>query len=85
MKKISCVGMWQWITWLHYYIPESKMSLAAAESRLKRPKTQKSAGKVMACVFWDAHGILVTDYLGKTINSECYIRLFDGLSVEIKI
>ena len=33
------------------------------------------AGKVMASVFWDAHGVLFIDYLekGKTINSERYI------------
>ena len=33
------------------------------------------AGKVMALVFWDAHGVLFIDYLEKckTINSECHI------------
>ena len=33
------------------------------------------AGKVMASVFWDAHGVLFIDYLkkGKTINSKRYI------------
>ena len=30
----------------------------AGESRPKGPKTQQWAGKVMASVFWDAHGIL---------------------------
>ena len=32
------------------------------------------AGKVMASVFWDAHGVLFIGYLekGKTINSERY-------------
>ncbi|KAL6419587.1 hypothetical protein ACFW04_011312 [Cataglyphis niger] len=52
---------------------------AAGESRPKRPKTQKSAGKIMASVFWDAHGILFIDYLekGKTINSEYYMALLD--------
>ena len=34
------------------------------------PKTQQWDGKVMASVFWAAHGILFIDYLekGKTIN-----------------
>ena len=52
----------------------------------KRPKTQKWAGKVMAFVFWDAHGILFIDYLekGKTINSDYYMALLDWLSAEIK-
>ncbi|KAK2581556.1 hypothetical protein KPH14_005207 [Odynerus spinipes] len=77
-------------TWIHYYTPESKRSsaewTAVGESRPKRPKTQISAGKVMASVFWDAHGILFIDYLekGKTINSEYYMALLARLSVEIK-
>lgn len=77
-------------TWIHYYTPASKRSsaewTAAGESRPKRPKTQTSAGKVMASVFWDAHGILFIDYLekGKTINSEYYMALLDRLSEEIK-
>ena len=31
----------------------------------KRPKTQQSVGKVMASVFWDAHGVIFIDYLDK--------------------
>ena len=44
-----------------------------------------SAGKVLASVFWDAHGILFFDYLkkGRTINSECYIALLMRLKEEI--
>ena len=40
----------------------------------------------MASVFWDAHGILLIDYLekGKTINSYYFMALLDRLSVEIK-
>ena len=36
-----------------------------------------SADKVLASVFWDAHGILFIDYLekGRTINSEYYMAL----------
>lgn len=77
-------------TWIHHYTPESNRSsaewTAAGESRPKRPKTQKSAGKIMASVFWDAHGILFIDYLekNKTINSEYYMCLLDRLSAEIK-
>jgi hypothetical protein len=45
------------------------------ETYPKRRKTQRSAGKVMASVFWDARGILFIVYLekGQTINSEYYI------------
>jgi hypothetical protein len=40
----------------------------------KEDKSVPSAGKVMASVFWDAEGILFTDYLekGKTITGEYY-------------
>ena len=56
------------------------------ESRPKRPKTQYSAGKVMASVFWDMHGILLIDFLSKsqTINSDYYIALLDRLEDAIK-
>ena len=57
-----------------------------AEFDAKRPKDQQWAGKVMASVFWDAHGILFIDYLekGKTINSDYYMALLNRLSAEIK-
>ena len=32
------------------------------ESAPKRPKTQQSAGEVMASLFWDAHGVIFIDY-----------------------
>ena len=56
------------------------------ENRPKRPKTQQSAGKVMASVFWDMHGILLIDFLlkGQTINSDYYITLLDRLKDAIK-
>ena len=70
--------------------PDKKRSLAewteADESRPKRPKTQKLAGKVMASLFWDAHGVLFIDYLekGKTIKSDFHMALLNRLSAEIK-
>jgi len=38
---------------------------------------QKSAGKVLASIFWDQDGILLSDYLpkGRTINAEYYSSL----------
>ena len=76
-------------TWIHHYTPESKRSsaewTAVDEKRPKRPKTQMWAGKVMASVYWDAHGVLFIDYLekGKTINSERYIGQLMRLKNEI--
>ena len=58
-------------TWIYHYTPETKRSsaewtrTAAGESRPKRPKTQQWAGKVMASVFWNAHGILISTILRK--------------------
>eukprot|EP00096_Caligus_rogercresseyi_P015552 TRINITY_DN79_c0_g1_i9.p1 TRINITY_DN79_c0_g1~~TRINITY_DN79_c0_g1_i9.p1 ORF type:complete len:174 (-),score=1.84 TRINITY_DN79_c0_g1_i9:515-1036(-) len=48
-------------TWLHHFTPESNRQSAEwtayDEPNPKRGKTQQSAGKVMASVFWDAHEI----------------------------
>lgn len=77
-------------TWIHYYTPESKQQskrwVLPGESRPKRPKTQQSAGKVMATVFWDTQGIIFIDYLGKgkTITGEYYTSLLERLNEEIK-
>ena len=76
-------------TWIHHYTSESKRSsaewTAVSQKRPNRPKTQMWAGKVMASVFWDAHGVLFIDYLekSKTINSECYIGQLIRLKNEI--
>jgi len=69
--------------WIHFYTPES----ATGESRPKRPKNQKSAGKVMLSVFWDVNGILFIDFLDKDkiMNSEYYMALLDRLTAEIMI
>ena len=56
------------------YTPElrerSKQWVKTGESAPKRPKTQQSAGKIMANVFWDAQGVIFIDYLekGRTIT-----------------
>lgn len=77
-------------TWIHHYTPESNKQSATwlepGESRGKRPKTQTSAGKVMASIFWDAHGVILIDYLekGRTITGDYYVALLDRLNDEIK-
>jgi len=47
---------------------------------------QKSAGKVLASIFWDQDGILLTDYLpkGQTINAEYYSSLLVQLKDFLK-
>ncbi|KAM8704751.1 hypothetical protein ACLKA7_009240 [Drosophila subpalustris] len=60
-------------TWIHHYIPESNRSSAewreAGESRSKRVKASRWAGKVFASVFWDGHGIIHIDYLKRVKNA----------------
>ena len=47
---------------------------------------QLEAGKVMASVFWDAHGVIFIDYLekGRTITVAYYGALLDRLVEEIR-
>lgn len=77
-------------TWIHHFTPKSNRHSAEwtppIEPRPKKPIAQTSAVKVMASVFWDAHGILFIDYLpkGKTINSEYYKAIVDRLANVIK-
>ena len=63
-------------TLLYHYDPETKQqSMEWRHSGSPRPKkfrVQKSAGKVLASIFWDEDGILLINYLpkGQTINAE---------------
>jgi hypothetical protein len=47
---------------------------------------QKSAGKVLASIFWDEDGILLIDYLpkGPTINAKYYLSLLVQLKDILK-
>jgi len=52
----------------------------------KKFQVQKSAGKVLASIFWDQDGILLIDYLpkGLTINAEYYSSLLVQLKNILK-
>ena len=52
----------------------------------KKFKTQPSAGKVMATVFWDAKGVILLDILPKrsTITGVYYANLLDQLRTAIR-
>jgi len=54
--------------------------------RPKKFRVQKSAGKVLAPIFWDEDGILTIDYLpkGQTINAEYYSSLLVQLKDILK-
>ena len=70
-------------TWVHYYEPEKKaqnrQSVGPVSPRPKKFKTQHSAGKMMATVFWDAQGVIMLDFLAKksTITGVYYANLLD--------
>src|SRR5215469_12487230 len=77
-------------TWLHYYDPETKNQSKEWHQKgspwPKKFRVQKSAGKVMATVFWDKDGIIMSDYLenAQTINAVYYYSLFDKLKENLK-
>ena len=67
-------------TWVHYYELENKaQSVGPVSPRPKKFKTQPSAGKVMATVFWDAQGVIMLDFLAKksTITGASYANLLN--------
>ena len=65
-------------TWVHYYEPENKTQ-SRQNVGPKKFKTQPSAGKVMATVFWDAQGVIMLDFLAKksTITGAYYANLLN--------
>ena len=69
--------------WVHYYEPENKALsrqwVGPGSPRPKKFKTQPSAGKVMAIVFWVAQGVIMLDFLAKerTITGAYYANLLD--------
>ena len=77
-------------TWLYHYDPETKQqSMEWRHNGSPRPKEfrlQKSAGKVLASIFWDPDGILLIDYLpnDQTFNAEFYSSLLVQLKDILK-
>ena len=59
-------------TWVHYYEPENKAQsrqwVGPGSPRPKKFKTQPSAGKVMATIFWYAQGVIMLDFLAKKVQ-----------------
>ena len=69
--------------WVHYYVPENKAQscqwVGPGSPIPKKFKTQPSAGKVIATIFWDAQGDIMLDFLAKksTITGVYYANLLD--------
>lgn len=76
-------------TWIHNYDPEtkeqSKQWKHVGSPRPKKFRVQKSAGKILASVFWDKDGIILIDYLeqGRTITGAYYTELLTKLRKKI--
>ena len=72
-------------TWVHCYEPENKAQsrqwVGPGSPRPKKFKTQPSAGKVMATVFWDTKSVIMLDFLPKrsTITGVYYANLLHQL------
>ena len=64
----------------------SRQWVGPGSPRPKKFKTQPSAGKVMATVFWDAKGVIMLDFLPKrsTITGVYYANLLDQLRTAIR-
>ena len=64
----------------------SRQWVGPGSPRPKKFKTQLSAGKVMATVFWDAKGVIMLDFLPKrsTITGVYYANLLDQLRTAIR-
>ena len=77
-------------TWIHWYTPETKQQskqwIFLDESAPKKAKTVRSAGKVMATVFWDSQDVIYIDYLekGKTNTGLYYAELLGRFDAELQ-
>ena len=76
-------------TWVHYCEPENKAQslqwVGPGSLRPKKFKTQPSAGKVMATVFWNTKCFIMLDFLPKrsTITGAYYANLLDRLRTAV--
>ena len=78
-------------TWIHHWDPETKKESMQwkhpGSPPPKKFKTQPSAGKVMATVFWDSKGVLLINYkpAGISITGAYYADLMKQLKAAIKL
>ena len=70
---------------MNHRIKLSRPWVGPGSSRPKKFKTQPSAVKLMATVFWDAKGVIMLDFLPKrsTITGVYYANLLDQLRTTI--
>ena len=77
-------------TWIHHWDPDTKQESMQWKHKdspaPKKFRTQPSAGKVMATVFWDAKGVIMLDYKPNktTITGAYYADIMRKLRDAIK-
>lgn len=76
-------------TWIHHWDPETKQESMQWKHKGSPPpkkfRTQPSAGKIMATIFWDMEGVLMIDYLPhkETITGAYYAQVLEKLKEAI--
>lgn len=76
-------------TWIHHWDPETKQESMQWKHKGSPPpkkfRTQPSAGKIMATIFWDMEGVLLIDYLPhkETITGKYYAGVLKNLKAAI--
>jgi hypothetical protein len=59
-------------TWVHFFDPKTKQQSMEwkhrSSPRPKKFRVQKSAGKVLASVFWNIRGVIMIDYREKGLT-----------------
>ena len=79
--------------WVHHFTPGSKQQSKQWKDPDSPPAKEdndcsiRSAGKVMASIFWGPDGIVMTDYFhkGQTINGTYHASLLSQLRENIRI
>ncbi len=77
-------------TWVHHITPESKRASMqwkhTTSPRVRKFKQTLSPKKVMACVFWDRRGVLLTEFIpyGQTVNKDVYCEQLKKLRRSIQ-
>jgi histone-lysine N-methyltransferase SETMAR len=77
-------------TWCYYYDPETKEQSKQWKTKRSpvqvKAKREKSAGKVMATVFWDCEGVLLLEFMPKksTITGLSYVQTIKNLNAAIQ-
>ena len=76
-------------SWVHHYDPTGKresMEWTERQPGSLKFKAQASAGKVLLTLFWDASGVVMTDYLqaGHTVTGAYYADLLRRLREAVR-